>query len=91
MCIAFASSFPHLGVLRGAQREEDGKVPGKVPPEGLSEGQEEVGARPNGPGVPGAPGHPAERRRRRLEVAILPDGQGVRRGCREVEEVASTR
>ena len=70
-----ASSY--LRLLRGAQCEEHGEVVREIPPEGLPEGEEEVRARPDEPGVLATAGDPVERGRRGLEVALLFHRQGV--------------
>ena len=68
-----------LRLLCGPEGEEDGKVRRELPGEGLSEGQQEVGAGADEPGVLAAAAHPLEGRRRRLEVPRLRHRQRVHR------------
>ena len=83
-CRNFLEALPnslttHLRFLGGPEGEEDGKVRRELPGEGLSEGQQEVGAGADEPGVLAAAPHPLEGRRRRLEVPRLGHGQRVHR------------
>ena len=76
---AILNSLTHLRFLHGPDCEEDGKVRRELPGEGLSEGQQEVGAGADEPGVLAAAAHPLEGRRRRLEVPRLRHRQRVHR------------
>ena len=76
----------YLGLLCGPESEEDGEVLGEVPAEGLSEGQEEVAAGPDQPGVAAAPADAVEGGRRRLEVTVLAHGEGVDGACTYAHE-----
>ena len=71
--------FTHLRIFGGSQSEENGEIVGReVPVKGLSKRQQEVRSGFDLPSVFSAALNAAKRGRRRLEEALLVDGEGVR-------------